>query len=161
MSVFNKTKKDETAFPVKSTVYRYFFSGTYIERVDGKNRVFIPLTWRHIFKDKLIITKNEVGCLTVWTPGFFQWFAYSRMDACSSEQEKNIVRRMFIGSATTLYVDPKARVTLPHDLLSSLAHQDGALYFVGAGDYVEIWSKSLFESWRSKQMPKDMKHEEL
>lgn len=155
-------KKEDKAVPTKGNpIYRYFFSGTFIERIDDKNRVTIPLAWRHLLGDRVIITKNEVGCLVMWTPGFFQWFSSNRVENCATEKERQIVKRLFIGAARTFEIDPKSRITISEDLLSMLALKDQFLYLVGTGDYIEIWSKRLFESWKAKQMPKDTKPEEL
>lgn len=157
-----KAKREETPLNTKNVIYRYFFSGTYVERIDTRNRIAIPVPWRHILKDKVIITKNNnVGCLVMWTTGFFQWFANSKIDSCGSEQEKNVVKRMFVGSARTIDIDAKSRMMLPDDLLNMLSQQDNYLYFVGTGDYIEIWTKEMFESWKSQQLPKDIKNEEL
>ena len=157
-----KTKKDEAPLNTKNVVYRYFFSGTYVERMDNKNRIAIPIPWRHILRDKVIVTKNtNVGCLVVWTVGFFQWYANSKIESYASEQEKQQFKRMFIGSARTIDIDAKSRMCLPEDLLTMLVQQDNYLYFVGTGDYIEIWTKEMFESWKSQQMPKDYKNEDL
>ncbi|WP_245529186.1 MraZ C-terminal domain-containing protein [Candidatus Mycoplasma haematominutum] len=47
------------------------------------------------------------------------------------------------------------RIIIPEDMLE-LFEEDGIMYFIGVGDYIEIWTKELFNSWKESQMPKDV-----
>ncbi|CCE66704.1 cell division protein MraZ [Candidatus Mycoplasma haemominutum 'Birmingham 1'] len=126
-----------------------------MERIDKKGRVHIPLLWRHVLKDKAVVTKGHDGCLALWTTDFFQYFSRLKVDRCTTEAERKIEKRLFIGNARTLDIDSKMRIIIPEDMLE-LFEEDGIMYFIGVGDYIEIWTKELFNSWKESQMPKDV-----
>ncbi|AFO51788.1 cell division protein MraZ [Candidatus Mycoplasma haematolamae str. Purdue] len=143
----------------KNIVYRYFFSGTYFEKIDKKKRVSIPVQWQHILKDKAIITKNQDGSHALWTTDFFQYFSKVKIEQCETEEDRQITKRLFIGGARTIDIDSKHRMLIPEDLVTLFQH-DNLMYFVGVGDYIEIWTKELFESWKESKMPKDIPAED-
>ncbi|AGX89096.1 division/cell wall cluster transcriptional repressor MraZ [Mycoplasma parvum] len=140
----------------KPSLQRHFFSGTYTEYMDGRNRIAIPLVWRHILKDKAIITKGQDGCLCLWTKEFFEYYARRRIDICQLEGELEAVQRLLIGSSKTLDIDSKSRMCIPDDWLGSF-DADNEMYFMGVGDYIEIWTKDLLNGWKEDQIIKQSK----
>ncbi|ADX97947.1 division/cell wall cluster transcriptional repressor MraZ [Mycoplasma suis] len=142
------------------TITRHFFAGTYAERMDGKNRVNVPLVWRHILKDKVVMTRSAGGCLSMWTLDFFEYYAIRKLNGCTTMEEVDTVRRFFIGSSKTVDIDSKGRMWIPDELLN-VFDADEEMYFIGVGDYIEVWSKELFDSWKEEQIIKETPEKHL
>ena len=62
----------------------------------------------------------------------------------ANEGARNLKRRLQ-GSAVTIEVDNQDRISIPQNL-RRFAGLEKEVLFIGQGEYIEVWSKSRYES---------------
>lgn len=120
------------------------FRGGYAHNVDEKGRVIIPQKFRLLMGEKFVVTKGLDKCLWVFTDEEFR-----KLDEHLKSQpmlDPNAVRlqRFFSGEAADCSVDSQGRVPIPANL-RDYAGIDKEVMIIGAGNRIEIWSKSSWD----------------
>ena len=124
------------------------FLGTYLGVLSPKRRVAIPSSFRKLLGEKFIVAKWYEGCLVLVARESFS----ALLEKLKGET-KVITRgvrdteRFVLGSAFELASDGQGRVVIPNSLAvyAGLGRQ---ICFLGLGDRVEVWDKSL---WSNKE----------
>ncbi|MCV6626697.1 MAG: division/cell wall cluster transcriptional repressor MraZ [Cellvibrionaceae bacterium] len=125
------------------------YQGGYDINMDAKGRLAIPTRLRDVLQEacagRLVITANtEARCLFVYPEP--QWLQILPQIEALPNFNKAAARakRMLIGYATTVEMDPgNGRITIPGPL-RKYANLEKALMLVGQGKKFELWSE---ESW--------------
>jgi len=125
------------------------FMGEYQHTIDAKGRLFIPARLREGLGDLFILTKGLDGCL----------FAYPCQEWQALEQKLKLLPftrsdarafvRFFFSGATECVVDKQGRILIPGNLREYAKLVKEAI-IIGVSTRVEIWSASIWESYRTK-----------
>ncbi len=119
--------------------------GTYPGKVVAGHRVAVPSAIRKYLGEKYILAMWYESCLVLID--IESWITlYKRL----AGDQKTIVapirdtERFILGSAFEVEPDEQGRIVIPERLMSySKIKED--VYFVGLGDRVEIWEKTMWE----------------
>lgn len=117
------------------------FRGGYDHSIDDKGRVIIPQKYRLLLGEKFVITKGLDKCLWVFTEEEFR-----KLDERLKAQpmlDPNAVRlqRFFSAEAVDGTTDSQGRISIPSNL-RDYAGIDKEVSIIGAGNRIEIWSKT-------------------
>ena len=120
------------------------FRGRFSHSIDDKGRTIIPVKFRLLLGERFVITKGLDKCLWVFTEEGF-----GRLDERLTAQpmlDPNAVclQRFFSAEAVDATTDSQGRVALPSNL-REYAAIDKEVVSVGAGNRIEIWSKSKWD----------------
>lgn len=114
------------------------FLGEYQQVIDTKNRVFIPSKYRDIIGERVYISCNVDGCLSVYSEEGWQKYT-ERLLALPSTAGAALIRFVF-STAMDAKPDSQGRVVLTQSLRDH-AGLSKDIYFIGVGDHAEIWDK--------------------
>lgn len=114
------------------------FLGEYQQVIDTKNRVFIPAKYRDMIGERVYITCNVDGCLSVYAEEGWQKYT-ERLLALPSTAGAALIRFVF-STAMDAKPDSQGRVVLTQALRDH-AGLSKDIYFIGVGDHAEIWDK--------------------
>ena len=120
------------------------FLGQHEHTIDEKGRMTIPARFREALEAGAYITQGFDQNLIVLTSPDFEKLTQVLNRMSLTDPTARQLRRHFFANADRLEVDKAGRILLPQ-FLRQVAHLDGNAMVVGAGEYVEIWSKSLWE----------------
>ncbi len=114
------------------------FVGEYQQVMDSKNRIFIPSKYRDIIGDRVYITRNVDGCLSVYSEEGWENYTKRLLELPSSEGSE--LTRFIFSSTMDAKPDAQGRVVLTTKL-RDYAGLTKDIYFIGNGDHAEIWDK--------------------
>lgn len=132
------------------------FSGNFEAKLDAKNRVFIPASFRRLLQTEM----EDETCVLYLRKDIFQscivlypapvWEAElstlrSRLNKYDPEQQD--VYRQFMLEAECVEMSTNGRILLPRRLLQLVDIQQ-EVRFLGVDDTIEIWPKNLLEQPR-------------
>jgi len=130
------------------------FLGTFAPRLDEKARLILPARLREEAArvdgtERLVVTKGQERCLTVWPAVRFAEFAerIRALPAANGLVSPKAVRdhlRVLYAGASEQTLDKQGRMTLPGHL-REYAGLDRELAVVGADTHFEVWDA---EAWR-------------
>ena len=121
------------------------FMAEYQNNMDAKGRVILPVKFRDAIGSKFILTKGIDHNLTIYPVD--EWKKVEAKLAnlkVANEGARNLKRRLQ-GSAVTIEVDNQDRISIPQNL-RRFAGLEKEVLFIGQGEYIEVWSKSRYES---------------
>ncbi len=122
------------------------YLGFALNAVDAKLRVSVPPAFREIVSARSVERELIVGpseyddCLIAYDPTHAEKLRAeieTRYAGNYSRDRAQALRRTF-GNTTKLKIDDAHRVTLTPSL-RDLLDLDGFVYFLGAGEYFEVW----------------------
>ncbi|QQR93785.1 division/cell wall cluster transcriptional repressor MraZ [bacterium] len=117
--------------------------GTQDSILGDKNRIAMPKKFSDELGNKLILTRGYDNCLIVvndknWNKLISQFEAVPFLNS-----DVRDVRRFLIGSAIEVELDSQRRFVLSENL-KTYANLTKEVYFVGLGDWVEVWDKTIW-----------------
>lgn len=128
--------------------------GTYPAKFVSGHRVSVPAILRRDLGEKFILARWYEGCLVLIDINRWQDL-YKRLTG-----EGNLIvspirdtERFILGSAFEVLPDDQGRIVIPERLIEYSALSDD-IYFIGLGDKVEIWNKTVWED-REKEIIKN------
>jgi MraZ protein len=124
------------------------FRGHYEHSLDAKNRLSIPARFRAAFSAGVVLAKEPVPCLAVWTPQGHEAVierALAGLNPMGSEHRK--LSRFYQGNSFEVELDAAGRVTLPAPLMKH-AGVEKEVVVAGVGDHLEVWDS---RRWRTEQ----------
>ncbi len=118
------------------------FTGEFEHSVDSKNRIFVPAKFREELGESFMVVRTFRGTqLMVYS--LEGWNAYiekiRKEDRAVYEQASRYLHRI----AIQVSPDAQGRILLTTTLLDHAGINKEA-YFVGCGDFCEIWSKENY-----------------
>ena len=123
--------------------------GNYSSKISPSNRIAVPNLFRKDLGNSFIVAKWYETCLVLVSNQ--RWEELLQRITGKSRVVTQSVRdtdRFILGSAFEISTDAQGRVVLPATLVSFAQLKDEVV-FLGLGDRVEIWSKSVWEERES------------
>lgn len=127
------------------------FIGRYIAKLDVKNRVFLPASFRRVLQDSegqsLIVRKDYFeNCLIIYPLN--QWMAEienvrSKLNRFDASQQ--MVYRKLISEAQEVFLDNNGRMLISRSLLDKVGICQDIL-FVGMEQTIEMWAPSVTDT---------------
>ncbi len=119
------------------------FLGQYAHTLDAKGRITIPVRFRPPLASGAYVTQGFDRNLVVYTTESFERIASRANQLTTTDPEARAVRRVLFGGATEVGLNSAGRILLP-DFLRQYAGVENESVLVGAGEYFEIWSASVW-----------------
>ncbi len=118
--------------------------GTQDSILGDKNRIAMPKKFSDELGSKIILTRGYDNCLIAvnersWNKLISQFEAVPFLNS-----DVRDVRRFLIGSAIEVEIDNQRRFDLSENL-KIYAKLEKNVYFVGLGDWIEIWDKEIWD----------------
>jgi MraZ protein len=124
------------------------FLGTHNPKLDDKGRVILPARFRHELAEGLVVTRGQENCLYVFSASEFEELHERIRQAPVTSKVARDFLRVFLSGASAETPDSQNRITLPVNL-RSYAGLDRDLTVIGAGNRVEIWDTSAWNTYLS------------
>ena len=131
-----------------------YFVGEYEQVMDSKNRVFIPSKYREIVGDRVFITRNVDGCLSVYSEE--GWERYTERLLTLPSVESSELTRYIFSATMDAKPDSQGRVVLTQTLREHAGLQKD-IYFIGNVDNAEIWDKERRDANRTAEKVSELK----
>jgi len=126
------------------------FLGTYTPRLDDKGRLILPAKFREQLEAGVVVTRGQERCLYVFPVAEFERLADQLRQAPVTSKQARDYLRVFLSGASDESVDKQGRVTIP-TALRTYAGLDRDVAVIGAGQRVEIWDSSAWDSYLAEQ----------
>jgi len=127
------------------------FRGRYEHSIDSKGRTSVPSRFREVMAahgdSQLVLTTGLDTCLVAYPMA--EWLAFEQRLAELPRFDADVVtlKRIYVSGAVECEVDKVGRLLIPAALRKHARLQRDALW-AGMGSYIELWSKTSFESLR-------------
>jgi MraZ protein len=119
------------------------FMGEYDHSIDPKGRLIIPLKFRELLGDEIVITRGFEDCLFVYSKEEWANVEETFRKAPQYSAETRYFLRHFIAGACEVEIDKQGRALIPQKL-REFAGLDKDVVLAGMLTRVEIWSR---ERW--------------
>lgn len=126
------------------------FLGTYTPRLDEKGRLILPAKYRDELANGLVLTRGQERCIYVFSQREFEKQHEQMSQAPISSRQARDYARVFLSGASDELPDKQGRVTIP-SMLRSYAGLDREVTVIGAGNRVEIWDSTAWNSYLEEQ----------
>jgi MraZ protein len=128
------------------------FMGEMQNTIDDKNRMIVPVKFRAGLGDQFVITRGLDDCLFVYPHD--QWERIVSKVRAMDPMQANVryFQRYFISGAADSELDKQGRVLVPVHLREH-AKLEKECVVVGVGDRIEVWSKSVWDSYFHTNLP--------
>jgi MraZ protein len=126
------------------------FLGTHTPRLDDKGRLILPAKFREQLEAGVVVTRGQERCLYVFPLSEFERLAEQLRQAPVTSKQARDYLRVFLSGASDELVDKQGRITIP-TALRSYAGLDRDLAVIGAGQRVEIWDSTAWDSYLAEQ----------
>lgn len=130
------------------------FLSTFINKIDAKGRVSVPVQFRASLVNEsfsgMIIYESFVNeCIEGCDIERIKKLSESIDNLDPYSEERDAFATAVLGGSTQLTIDGDGRVILPESLLKTAKIKDSAV-FVGKGSTFEIWEPKKFEEYMAK-----------
>jgi MraZ protein len=125
------------------------FLGEFQHLIDSKGRVILPAKFRDELADGLVVTKGLEECLFVYTPAEWAKLEEGIKELPLTNKNARAFKRIFFSSAAKSAPDKQGRVLLPPNL-RGYAGLNKDVVVIGAGDWVEIWDKDVWNKYSAE-----------
>lgn len=118
--------------------------GQYSTKVGLKKRIAVPKKFREELGDDLIVTRGYEGCLVVVDRD--RWEQITKEVSAGTFIDKKVrdSSRFLMAGAHEIQLDDQGRFVMPSGLYD-YAGLAGEAYFIGLGNWVEIWSETAWK----------------
>lgn len=126
------------------------FRGTFDHTLDAKNRLTVPARYRAALADGVVLAMpvDQQPCVGVWRPEDYERYterALSELPPLSPRLAE--LERFFYGSSHDVELDAAGRIMVP-SFLTEHAGLQKEVVVVGAGDRLELWTRSRWDEHR-------------
>lgn len=128
--------------------------GQYEGKLEAKNRIAFPKKLRAILGNKLIITFGYENSLIIVSEARWKALLEGTEGRPFIQRQTREIQRFLLGGASFVELDDKGRFVIP-SYLREFAKIQGEVVFLGLYRYVELWDKSIWQSY-SKNLEKDI-----
>jgi MraZ protein len=122
------------------------FLGTHNPKLDDKGRIILPAKFRHELAEGLVVTRGQEKCLYVFSASEFAELHEKIRQAPVTSKSARDFLRVFLSGASDETPDSQNRITLPM-ALRDYAGLSKDLTVIGAGNRVEIWDTTAWDSY--------------
>lgn len=126
------------------------FLGTHSPRLDEKGRLILPAKFREQLEAGVVVTRGQERCLYVFPAAEFERLAEQLRQAPVTSKQARDYLRVFLSGASDEVPDKQGRITLPANL-RTYAGLDRDVAVIGAGQRVEIWDSTAWETYLNEQ----------
>jgi transcriptional regulator MraZ len=126
------------------------FLGTHTPRLDDKGRLILPAKFREQLEEGVVVTRGQERCLYVFPVEEFGRLAEQLRQAPVTSKQARDYLRVFLSGASDEAVDKQGRVTIPTQL-RTYAGLDRDVAVIGAGQRIEIWDLTAWETYLDEQ----------
>ena len=126
------------------------FLGTHSPRLDDKGRLILPAKFRDQLEEGVVVTRGQERCLYVFPVAEFARLADQLRQAPVTSKQARDYLRVFLSGASDEMVDRQGRVTIP-TALRTYAGLTRDCAVIGAGQRVEIWDATAWETYLAEQ----------
>jgi MraZ protein len=126
------------------------FLGTHTPRLDDKGRLILPAKFREQLEKGVIVTRGQERCLYVFPVDEFSRLSEQLRQAPVTSKQARDYLRVFLSGASDEAVDKQGRVTIPA-MLRTYAGLNRDCAVIGAGQRIEIWDLTAWESYLQEQ----------
>ena len=126
------------------------FLGTHTPRLDDKGRLILPAKFRDQLRGGVVVTQGQEHCLYVFPTEEFERISGQLRQAPVTNKKARDYLRVWMSSASDEDLDKQGRVTLP-PALRRYAGLERDCAVIGAGDRIEIWDATTWQSYRQEQ----------
>lgn len=138
------------------------FLSTYVNKVDKKGRVSVPVNFRNSLVEQKfqgIIVYNSFinNCIEACSIDRIEQISISIDELEPFSEERDAFATTILGGSTPLPFDSDGRIILPEELLNKANIKEKAI-FVGKGTTFEIWNESDFAEYSQKA--RDLAHKQ-
>ena len=122
------------------------FHGTFEHTLDAKNRLTVPAKLRTAFAEGAFLVREADRCISLYPASAYSALTAAALSALNplSAQAKQL-KRYFHSNALAVELDSAGRVMIPARLLQH-AGIGRDVVVTGAGDCLELWDRSTWES---------------
>jgi MraZ protein len=121
------------------------FIGRYYHRLEEKNRLSLPKTFRETGSD-WIVTRGLDGGLFLFKPETFNHQIQELSERTFTKKQHRDFIRYMVNDARAVTTDKQGRVLLP-DYLTEFAHLSKEVVVIGSFQYIEIWDQNRYHSY--------------
>lgn len=126
------------------------FRGTFDHSLDAKNRLTVPARYRAALADGVVLAMpvDQQPCVGVWRPEDYERYtsrALAELPPLSPRLAE--LERFFYGSSHDAELDAAGRIMVP-SFLAEHASLQKEVVVVGAGDRLELWTRSRWDEHR-------------
>jgi MraZ protein len=130
------------------------FLSTYEGKIDDKNRISIPASFRNILECK---ASREIYAYSSFINECIEVCTFERIDKLQSflenmelfSDKRDAIATAVLADCVPMQLDSKGRVSLPERLVN-FAKFSKKVFFVGKGLTFEIWDKDKFNIYYKK-----------
>jgi MraZ protein len=126
------------------------FLGTHTPRLDDKGRLILPAKFRDQLEEGVVVTRGQERCLYVFPLAEFARLAEQLRQAPVTSKQARDYLRVFLSGASDEMVDRQGRMTIP-TALRTYAGLTRDCAVIGAGQRVEIWDATAWETYLNEQ----------
>ncbi len=126
------------------------FLGTHTPRLDDKGRLILPARFREQMEAGVVVTRGQERCLYVFPADEFTRIAGQLRQAPVTSKTARDYLRVFLSGASDEVPDRQGRITLP-PTLRAYAGLERDCAVIGAGERVEIWDATAWETYLGEQ----------
>jgi len=120
------------------------FLGEYEHKIDAKGRVAIPPKFRGEFWEGIVLARGLERCILAYPPSVWKEIA-ERFDTMPIARSKSRrISRVIFATAFSLDLDEQGRLVMPPPLRQHAEIKETVI-IAGINNYLEIWSKELWE----------------
>ena len=120
------------------------FMTEYLNKMDAKGRVILPIKFREVIGNKFILTKGFDHNLYIYPMEEWVNVEEKLSKFKMTSKSARIIKRLIQGSAVEVEIDNQDRITIPQNL-RIYAELEKEILFVGQGEFIEIWAKEKFD----------------
>ncbi len=136
-------------------------AGKYYNKLDQKNRMFVPAKFREALGQEFYLTlsknKDYIQC---YSEAEFTKKYENEIENNTGEYLSDEDARISLFSDTeTVSVDSQGRITIPPELAEKIGLKDTALV-TGMGNFVAVWNAEVFEARRTRAVASSAEKEE-
>ncbi len=139
------------------------FIGTHQGKLDAKNRVSVPASFRASLKAKsacgniaatapaplILRPSHKYACLEAWSEQAFDTLSEQLARLAEFSQEHDDLATALYSEAIRLEADKEGRIVLPGELVTHAHLTDKGVVFMGIGKTFEIWDAAAAERRRT------------
>ncbi len=120
--------------------------GEYQHSIDEKGRLTIPAKFREELGEKFVMTRGLDKCLFVYAMEDWKQLEAKLKTLPFTRSDARAFTRFFFSGATECELDKQGRVNIPGSLRNH-AQLDKDCVILGVSNRVEIWSRTLWETY--------------
>lgn len=123
--------------------------GEFESKINEKKRTVVPLKFRKVLGDNLILTRGVEQCIVLVNSQKLEDISRDIIKGSYLSEDIRDASRYILGSAYEVEPDRQGRIVVP-DYLFKHALLSTDIVFIGLYNWVEIWDKGIWQEKMEK-----------